>query len=104
MSLRQRSSSVRTSSRHLESRRVLIQSRQTYSGCSATDRNRRNGQDVIRGSSPISAVVASDLEGIRAPAQVRPRHGDPAVVTTLAPARMALEQEAMLLHHADVVG
>src|SRR5215203_5243007 len=46
-------------------------------------------------------VVAADLQAVRAPARVANIDGDFALVTTfLATANMALEQEAVQLHHA----
>ena len=50
------------------------------------------------GNTDPLAILAPDLKPIRAPAPIRLRDGDPAVMTSLSPACMALEQERVLLH------
>ena len=44
------------------------------------------------------AILAPDLKAIRAPAPIRLRDGDPAVMTPLRPTCMTLEQQAVLLY------
>src|SRR5512132_873845 len=51
------------------------------------------------GDTDLLAIIAADLEAVRAPAQIRAVHRDPAVVTAFSASRMTLEQEIVQLHH-----
>src|SRR3954463_8872103 len=51
------------------------------------------------GDAHAFAVIAGHLEAIGTPSQVRLGDGDAALVATLGPTRMTLEQEAVPLHY-----
>ena len=53
-----------------------------------------------KGSSHPLAVVAADLETVGAPAPIAFIHRNAAIVTSLHTAGVAIEQQAMGLHHA----
>jgi hypothetical protein len=51
------------------------------------------------GDMDLLAIIATDLEAVRAPAHIRAAHRDPAVVTAFGAGRMTVEQEIVELDH-----